>query len=140
MRILADRLRLVRVCCGDWSRVCGPSPTVALGTTAVFLDPPYSTEAGRDPTLYASEDLSVAHAAREWALQQGQDPRMRIALCGYEGEHPMPDSWDRFEWKANGGYSSLADDDDSQGKLNSRRERVYFSPHCPKPAAQLSLF
>src|SRR5580692_8324035 len=36
MRTLAERLRLVRVCCGDWSRICGPSPTIKLGLTGVF--------------------------------------------------------------------------------------------------------
>jgi hypothetical protein len=41
-RRLRDRLRLVRVCCGDWSRVCSSdSTTTRLGVTGVFLDPPY---------------------------------------------------------------------------------------------------
>ena len=48
MEELADRLRRVRVCCGDWSRICGPSPTIKLGTTGVFLDPPYADAAGRE--------------------------------------------------------------------------------------------
>ena len=39
---LADRLRHVRVCCGHWARVCdSPSTLTRLGTTGVFLDPPY---------------------------------------------------------------------------------------------------
>jgi DNA adenine methylase len=37
---LAARLRRVRVCCGDWMRILGPSATTKIGTTAVFLDPP----------------------------------------------------------------------------------------------------
>ena len=37
---------------------------------------------------------------------QGDDPLIRIALCGYEGEHDMPGSWDCVEWKARGGYGS----------------------------------
>ena len=45
MRELAERLRKVRVCCGDWSRVCGPSVTIKHGITGVFLDPPYADEA-----------------------------------------------------------------------------------------------
>ena len=124
---LAERLRGVRVCCGDWSRVCGPSPTVKLGTTGVFLDPPYSAEAGRNNDLYSEEDLSVAHDAREWAIANGGHPLMRIALCGYEGEHAMPDSWECVAWKAPGGYAS-------QGKdaVNCKRERIWFSPNCLK--------
>ena len=97
MNELAERLRRVRVCCGDWSRVCGPTPTVKLGITGVFLDPPYLD--GRTDALY-SDRLTVAHEVREWAIAQGDDPRIRIALCGYEGEHDMPGSWDCVEWKA----------------------------------------
>lgn len=39
---LRDRLRTVRVCCGDWNRVCSShSVTTRLGLTGTFLDPPY---------------------------------------------------------------------------------------------------
>ena len=129
MRELAERLRTVRVCCGDWSRVCGPSPTVKLGTTAVFLDPPYADEAERTDGLYAADDGTVSHAVREWAIEWGNDPRMRIALCGYEGEHVLPDSWECIPWKARGGYGSQGDQD-GVGRNNSGRERIWFSPNC----------
>jgi hypothetical protein len=39
MLALAARLRRVRVCCGDWERICGPTPTYKQGLTGVFLDP-----------------------------------------------------------------------------------------------------
>ena len=126
---LRDRLRRVRVCCGDWSRVCGPTPTVKQGLTAVFLDPPYADTATRTPDLYRTDCLEVSHRVREWAIAQGDDPRMRIALCGYEGEHAMPGSWQCVEWKARGGYGSQA----AETNGNSRRERLWFSPHCLKP-------
>jgi hypothetical protein len=125
MNELAERLRRVRVCCGDWNRVCGPAPTVTLGTTGVFLDPPYLD--GRTHALYSSDSLTVANEVREWAIAQGDDPRIRIALCGYEGEHDMPDSWDTVEWKAGGGYGSQGE---NQARENSAKERIYFSPHC----------
>jgi DNA adenine methylase len=127
---LAERIARVRVCCGDWSRVCGPSPTVKLGTTGVFLDPPYTEEAERRDGLYSTEDLSVAHKVREWAIEWGEDRRMRIALCGYEGEHSMPDSWECVAWKAHGGYGSQGTGDTTNGRENSTRERIWFSPHC----------
>jgi DNA adenine methylase len=127
MAELAERLRKVRVCCGDWSRVCGPSPTVKLGTTGVFLDPPYADEADRQSDLYASDSGSVAHAVREWAVEWGEDPRMRIALCGYEGEHVMPDSWECVPWKARGGYGSQGE---GRGRENAGRERIWFSRYC----------
>ena len=127
MNELASRLRRVRVCCGDWSRVCGPTPTVKLGTTGVFLDPPYADAADRTDNLYASDSLTVANDVREWAIAQGDDPRIRIALCGYEGEHQMPESWECVEWKARGGYGSQGD---NQARENSAKERIWFSPHC----------
>ena len=126
MHDLAVRLRRVRVCCGDWSRVLGPSPTVKLGTTGVFLDPPYANEADRQEDLYSADDLSVAHKVREWALANGDNPDLRIALCGYEGEHEMP-GWDCVAWKARGGYGSQSD---GRGRENANRERIWFSPHC----------
>ena len=134
---LADRLRPVRVCCGDWSRVCGDSVTIKHGLTGVFLDPPYSGEAGRCEALYAREDLDVAHAVRQWAIEAGTSANMRVALCGYEGEHSMPDSWECVEWKARGGYGSQGD---ATGRENAGRERIWFSPACIDPEAQGRLF
>jgi hypothetical protein len=127
MLALSERLRKVRVCCGDWMRVCGPSPTVKLGTTGVFLDPPYADDADRTDSLYAVDDLSVAHQVRDWAIENGDNPQLRIALCGYEGEHAMPDSWDCVAWKARGGYGSQGE---GRGRENAARERIWFSPHC----------
>lgn len=123
---LQARLRRVRVCCGDWTRVLGPAVTTKLGLTAVFLDPPYSAEAGRDNTLYAHESKDVAHAVKEWALAHGDDPLFRIALCGYEGEHSMPNTWECLAWKAKGGYAVQGDGSNK----NKHRERIWFSPHC----------
>lgn len=131
---LADRLRQVRVCCGDWTRVLTPSVTVRHGLTAVFLDPPYSDLASRDSHIYAEECLQVAHAVREWAIANGENPLLRIALCGYEGEHTMPDTWTVYAWTAHGGYSNLS------GNKNKYRERIWFSPHCVQVDDQLSLY
>ena len=134
---LAARLRDVRVCCGDWARVCGPTVTTKQGLTGVFLDPPYLHSAGRDTDLYSEESATVANDVREWAIEHGDDPLMRIALCGYDGEHIMPDSWDMFAWKTGCGYSSKG----GRGEANSHRERIWFSPHCLSQAnADADLF
>jgi DNA adenine methylase len=127
---LAERLRRVRVACGDWSRVCGPSVTHRHGLTGVFLDPPYSDTAGRTADIYATDSLTVAHDAREWAIAEGQNPLMRIAFCGYEGEHVFPSDWTAWAWKAHGGFGSQGD---GKGRANSGRERIWFSPHCLAP-------
>jgi DNA adenine methylase len=135
MRRLAIRLRRVRVCCGDWKRVLGPAATTCIGVTGVFLDPPYGEAAGRDPQLYSHDSLSVASDVRAWCLENGDDPKLRIALCGYEGEHDMPPSWQCVPWAASGGYGKGA------AAANRYRERIWFSPHCePVIPAQGSLF
>lgn len=136
MQALSERLRRVRVCCGDWTRICGGrsgdaiSHFFAMGEPCgVFLDPPYAAEANRNDEIYAKEDLQVAHAVREWAIAHGDDPRLRIALCGYEGEHQMPPTWRKVAWKAHGGMAFIGKDK-SQGKENKFRERVWFSKYC----------
>jgi site-specific DNA-adenine methylase len=138
MTTLANRLRRARVCCGDWSRVVTRAPTEHNGITGVFLDPPYADTAGRDANVYATESLTVAHDVREWAIANGNNPLLRIALCGYEGEHDMPNSWECVWWQANGG---MANRSDKRGRENKYRERVWFSPHClPPRQQQLPLF
>lgn len=134
---LAVRLRRTRVCCGQWDRILGPSPTYHVGITGVFLDPPYGEDAERYKDLYAEDDLQVAAAARAWALENAQNPKLRIALCGYEGEHDMPADWTCVAWKAHGGYGIRAD---ARGRSNAKRERIWFSPHCLTPAAELPLY
>ncbi len=122
---LAARLRNVQVCSGDWSRVCGPTVTTLRGITAVFLDPPYSAPRA---TLYTADDLSVSIAVRDWAISHQDNPNMRIALCGYEGEHEMPPEWDVVSWKTQGGYSRLGDGSNK----NREKERIWFSPACKR--------
>lgn len=126
---LQARIRNVRVCCGDWKRLTGRSPTECIGTTAVFLDPPYS-DCGRDARLYSEDDMEVAHEAREWAIKNGGNKLLRIALCGYEGEHQMPWNWTCMAWKANGGHGNSGN---GHGRDNAKRERIWFSPHCLAP-------
>ena len=130
---LSDRLRDVRVCCGDWSRVCGGKSGDALShmvensPCGVFLDPPYAL-AGRDNRVYTFEDDNLHRKAREWAIAHGDDPRLRIALCGYEGEHEMPEGWSLHAWAAHGGFGMLYGH--GRGRENAKRERIWFSPHC----------
>lgn len=122
LQALAARLRRVRVCCGEWSRIVTPSCTWKLGggqLTGVLLDPPYSHEL-RDNRLYTVE-RDVAADCAKWARENGGNPLLRIALCGLEGEHAMP-GWEMARWKAPRGYSNKG----------PRREVVWFSPHCLK--------
>jgi len=135
---LQTRLRRVRVVCGDWKRVLGPS-VLGKGRNvggrrpcAVFLDPPYSHEF-RAPYLYSEDDASISTLVRDWAIEHGDDPELRIALCGYEGEHTMPSSWTVHAWKAARGYAGSENE-------NRSLERIWFSPHCLPLEPQKTLF
>jgi DNA adenine methylase len=131
-RKLQTRLRRVRVACGDWSRVVTPSITYAskgLGDkdiTGVFLDPPY--EASVRDKVY-KEDKDIFKQVCKWAIENGSHPRMRIVLCGYDGDHGIPDTWQTYAWKTGGGMSALGS---GRGKENANKEVIYFSPHCLK--------
>ena len=116
------RMRRVRVACGDWRRVVGESVTVMLGTTGVFLDPPYEEGQG-----YTVQRDGIAAEVWAWAIEAGEDDRYRIAVCGYDDGRTVPDGWREVAWRAAGGYGggrgNAADD-------NSGRERIWFSPAC----------
>jgi DNA adenine methylase len=149
---LADRLRPVRVCCGHWARVCDSDSTLTrLGTTGVFLDPPYRKTLADGTTnraahIYANDKAQdvngLCDEVQAWCLKWGGNPQIRIALCGLEGEYPEIDAagWDKVPWKSRGGYGNRTD----RGKENAARERIWFSPACLKPAAprheQLDLY
>ena len=124
---ISSRLRRVRVACGEWDRVLGESVTVKHGITAVLLDPPYSNK--EHSVKYSANSDCVASRVRNWAVENGTNPLLRIALCGYEGEHDMPEDWEVVAWKAAGGYGSQSN---GKGRENSNRERIWFSPHCMK--------
>ena len=46
LNLLSDRLRRVRVCCGDWSRILSSSDNLYRNHGRVS-HPPYAVEAGR---------------------------------------------------------------------------------------------
>lgn len=133
--VLSERLRNVRVCCGDWTRICGPSVTIRHGITGVMLDPPYSFDE-RTPWCYAVDNGEISKSVRDWAVSIGNNSMFRIALCGYEGEHEMPNDWECVEWTAIGGYGVQRKDGENENKY---KERIWFSPHCLK-SKQLKLF
>jgi DNA adenine methylase len=137
MRALCDRLRYVRVTCGDWTRVLGPSVTYKHGTTGLVFDPPYSYDEERSVDLYAIDDGAVAHDVRAWCHGNGGNPLLRIVLCGYGTVHDslLNDGWTKVAWKTNGGYGNQSN---GQGSINKHREKLWFSPYC-LPRQQLSL-
>ena len=133
MRALCERLRYVRVTCGDWKRVIGPSVTWKHGLTGVVLDPPYS-HSERTKDLYSVE-ADIASDVQAWCLANGDNPLLHIVLCGLELEYTLP-GWRVVPWKATAGYSGQNLDRDNH---NQDRERLWLSPACVAPH-QLVLF
>jgi hypothetical protein len=134
---LQTRLRRVRSCCGDWTRVLGPSVTWTHGLTGIVLDPPYPADERDD--VYACETPGIAEDVRQWALANGEHPLLRIVLCGYETPtYTMPATWEKVSWSTQGGYGNQGD---GRGRINKHREVLWFSPHCLRnDAPQLTLF
>ncbi len=130
---LSGRLRYVRVACGDFERILTDAVTHRHGLTGVFLDPPY---AGFEGVYGGSEAVSIR--AFRWAREAGKRPDMRIALCGYEGEHDalVTDGWESVAWKAKGGYANAG----SKENKNRHRERILFSPACLRPGRDVGQF
>ena len=121
------RLSETHVACGDWTRVTGPSVLGAAGgVCGLFLDPPYSRD--MRVAVYANES-DCAPDVLAWAKKNGDNPKLRICLAGYDGEHNdlQELGWRVHEWKAVGGYANQGD---TRGRENAAKERLWFSPHC----------
>lgn len=124
---IRDRLRYVRMVCGDWKRTLTESGLQSHGLSAVFLDPPYGVEDRYE--LYTEDSRTISRDVFEWAVANQHDPLLRIAVCGYEGEHDFPDCWEVFKWRSHGFISKHG----GQGRINRERERIWFSPGCLRP-------
>jgi hypothetical protein len=132
---IAERLRDALIMCGDWQRVVTPAVMFGSGkgrssddgACGVLLDPPYGL-GEREGGLYAHDAHDVTRDVEAWCRDNGDDPRLRIALCGYDGEYDLP-GWSVLHWKSKGGYSGRSETS-SRARANSKRERVWFSPHC----------
>ena len=125
MRELHQRLRDVRVTCGDWGRVVKDSITTRHGLTAVFLDPPY-TKGAMD---YSAGGMGqgIADDVRAWCAENGNNPQLRIVLCGHAGEHDalLAQGWHTRTWTAGGGYART-----DEAIANRQSETIWCSPHC----------
>ena len=129
---LAARLRKVRVCCGDWSRVVTNGALSYGSTVGVFLDPPYLGDV-RTADLYATDDHTIAHEVREWAVCNGDNPRLRIVLAGYSDEHDdaIPGTWTRHRWSGTKAYGTTRQAEAQDGNFANRHNEVlWISPHC----------
>ncbi len=128
MQALSARMRDVRVTNGDWTRVLSTIVTTRHGVTAVFLDPPYVK--GSMDYAAGGVGTSVSAEVAKWCAEHGDDPKMRIALCGHADEHDLHEAgWSPVVWKARGGYARSDD-----AVANRKSETIWFSPHCIEDA------
>ena len=136
-RQLSERLRYVRVVCGDWTRVCGGQWQDKLGIVGMFFDPPYGV-ADRDNDIYHHDSTDIAHDVRAWCLERGGKESYRIVVAGYEEhEELLRHGWRKESWKARGGYANVGGaGSETRGMRNRHRECLYYSPHCAKRSAE----
>lgn len=135
---LSARLRHVRILNGDWKRLStsGALKTLVVrsgkSVCGIFMDPPYADTSGRDDGLYRKDSSTVAHAAREWAIANGDDPDYRIVFAGFEGEHGdafARAGWREVEWFTRGHLKGGMAQQGANG-TQQHKERLWLSPHC----------
>ena len=141
-RALCERLRYVRVVCGDWTRVCGGNWQDKIGSVGIYFDPPYAVS-NRDG-VYTEDSFTIANDVRKWAIDRGKIPSYKIVISGYEEHMELVDNhgWTCTSWSTSGGYGKTAKKDDSEqrGINNRHREYLYFSPNCNRGELQEELF
>ena len=140
--LLSNRLRRVRLTCGDWSRLTGAAMDAGKGKiTGVFLDPPYDLSMRRED-LYSSDKekdnaVPLSKQSRDWALSKGSDLSYRIAYCSYYTEEEevlfLAEGWSPYHWSAQGGYGLQAS---NIARDNKDLEIIWFSPACLSPSSK----
>jgi len=117
---ISERLRSVHILWNDFEVVVEKARHPELGIVGILLDPPYPHRL-RGNLYYDTDDAAVWHRAARWAAANGDNPKLRIAVCGYgdaESDALFPQNWTRFFWRRSG-----------IGR-NKELECVWFSPHC----------
>ena len=99
----------------------------------MFLDPPYTDEV-RTGGIYTVDSGTVAHDVREWCKANGDNPKCRIVLAGFDTEHQELETqgWTAVEWYRigflKGGMGNASQSD--KWTHQQHRERLWLSPHC----------
>lgn len=81
-----------------------------------------------DFEVYAQGVKNIADQAREWAIENGENSKLKIAYCGYEDQHDnkFPKGWKKYPWK------------EARGRRNQRKggqtkilvDTIWFSKYC----------
>lgn len=119
--VLSKRLKDVTIYFGDWTNLATAATKESQRSdVAIMLDPPYKYATGRGQKLYVTDSGDIATYVHRWALARAMThPKLKIALCGFAGEHRMHPDWEEVAWPS---------------KLGKGRERIWFSPSCQQPA------
>ena len=135
LKTLQSRFKQVRVLCGDWKRsIMFRKDKINKTKIAIYLDPPYSTtKTSRDEGCYKvsfmpSQDSCPSEEVNQFAIKYASYPNIRIAVCGYVGEHDnlARHGYRPMRWKANGGWARK----ESKGSVNRKMEVIWFSRSC----------
>jgi DNA adenine methylase len=123
---LEKAIARTRFTCGDWERICSAGTITRLGKCAVLLDPPYDTTDFR----YSAQTSDLPSKVENWCVENGQNKKIAIALCGHEGQYQSLEDlgWTVETWKKPSGYQGA-----------DGRERIWFSPSCPTPEKNLQI-
>lgn len=126
-RELSERIRYVRVVCGDWTRVCGGYWQDKIGDCGMFFDPPYGVT-DRDVNVYHCDSTEIAKDVMSWCIDRGKIKSYKIVLAGYDEYNELEKhGWRKESWIAGCGYSNLGE---GPGKENRKRETLWFNPNC----------
>lgn len=123
---VVDRIQRIEILCGDWKRCLTKATMFPDGfkSTGIFLDPPYGVGVG---VPYEDNTGTVAADVWEWAVANGDNPKLRIVVAGYEDGRVLPEGWTTIERFEHGGRGRST----SKGKnQNHTLERLWLSPHC----------
>jgi DNA adenine methylase len=127
---VVDRIQRIEILCGDWKRCLTKATMFPDGfkSTGIFLDPPYGVGVG---VPYEDQTGTVAREVWDWAVANGNNPRLRIVVAGYEDGRVLPEGWTAIERVEHGGHGNR-----SKGKnQNHTLERLWLSPYCLRPKA-----
>jgi site-specific DNA-adenine methylase len=109
-RNIRRRLQQVDLYCGDWTGVLHHLD--GRTSAAIFLDPPYRSTSGN----YYVAQRETAREVAAWAFKQ-KTPKLRISLCGFDGDYSIPRGWSKIAGKPTAGK-------------NRDRDRIWFSPNA----------
>jgi len=126
---ISERLRNVRVCSGDWSKVVTDGALDHGDIVGIFLDPPYDMGI-REKRIYNQDKPNIAQEVLDWCIKHGDNPRYRIVLAGYEGEHNRLEElgWRKVAWKARRAYGTS--NSETANTENRFKERLWMNKNC----------